>query len=504
MNRLLLPLAVLSAPLLFAADPVEADYYRITTFETPKETALEVGAIELLPGGRLALGTRRGEVWIVSGAGSGDASALRYQLFASGLHEVLGIAHHPQEQCLYATTRYEITRLKDLDGDNRADVFDNVNDSWGVSGDYHEYAIGSRFDPKGGLWVTLCLTGSFSSQVPFRGWALRITPDGKMTPMCSGIRSPGGVGFDAEGEVYYCDNQGPWHGSCTLQHLVPGTFQGHPAGNVWYDLAPNMGPRPVDPVPEAFQGERKRNEARPGGDPGRMVQERARIKQLLPPAVYLVHGKIGNSATAIICDTSGGKFGPFSRQLFIADQSHSNLSRVFLETVNGIKQGAVFPFRGGFTSGLIGGRMDEEGRVYVGGSDRGWGARGGRPYCFEKVEWTGKVPFEVLEMRARADGFELSFTQPVDPATAGNVKSYSMRAFTYAYREQYGGDEIDEVLPRISAANVAADGRSVRLILSPMTRGHIHELHLDGVRSAGGLPLLHPVGYYTLNEIPAP
>ena len=29
------------------------------------------------------------------------------------------------------------------------------------------------------------------------------------------------------------------------------------------------------------------------------------------------------------------------------------------------------------------------------------------------------------------------------------------------------------------------------------------EVHTDGVRSADGLPVLHPVGYYTLNEIPA-
>lgn len=503
MKRLLASLIFASAvPRAFSADPVEADFYKITTFETPKETALEVGSIELLPDGRLALGTRRGEIWTVSGAGSSDPAAVIYKLFASGLHEVLGLAYNPKDKLLYATTRYEITRLKDVDGDGRADVFDNVSDAWGVSGDYHEYAIGSRYDKAGDLWVTLCLTGSFSSQVPFRGWALRVKPDGTMVPTCSGIRSPGGMGFDADGEVYYCDNQGPWHGSCTLQHLVPGSFQGHPGGNVWYDLAKNMGPRPVDPIPEAFQGERKRNEARPGGDPDRMVQERQRIQQLLPPALYLVHGKIGNSATAIICDLSGGKFGPFSKQLFIADQSHSNLSRVFLETVNGIKQGVVFPFRSGFASGLIGGRMDEEGRIFVGGSDRGWGARGGKPFCFEKCEWTGKIPFEVHEMRARNDGFELTFTQPVDPATAGNLQSYSMRAFTYAYREQYGGDEVDEVLPKITEAQVGPDGRSVRLKISPLTQGHVHELHLDGVRNTARQPLLHSVGYYTLNEIP--
>lgn len=505
MNRLCLLFPLLPCLVLSAADPVESDFYKITSFETPKEIALEVGSIELLPDGQMALGTRRGEIWLVRGAGSSDSTAVRYQRFASGLHEVLGLAWNAKEGQLYATTRYEITKLKDVDGDGRADVFDTVSDAWGVSGDYHEYAIGSRFDKSGDLWVTLCLTGSFSSQVPFRGWALRIRPDGSMVPTCSGIRSPGGMGFDAEGEVYYCDNQGPWHGSCTLQHLVPGSFQGHPSGNIWYDLAPNMGPRPLDPIPEAFQGNRSRQENRPGGDPGRMVLERKRIKELLPPAVYLVHGKIGNSASAILCDTSDGKFGPFAKQLFIADQSHSNLSRVFLETVKGVKQGVVFPFRSGFASGLIGGRMDAEGRIFVGGSDRGWGARGGKPYCFEKCEWTGKMPFEVHEMRAKPDGFELTFTEAVDAATAADVKSYSMRAFTYAYREQYGGDEIDEVLPTIASAQVSEDRKSVQLKIAPLTQGHVHELHLDGVRSAGKKqPLLHAVGYYTLNEIPAP
>ena len=461
---------------------------------------MEVGSVELLPEKKLALGTRRGEIWTVENVQAMDVAKAKFTLFASGLHEVLGLAY--KDGWLYATTRGEVMRIKDTSGDGRADVFETVTDGWGVSGDYHEYAFGSRFDKNGDLWVALCLTGSFSSKVPFRGWALRVKPDGKLEPTCSGIRSPGGLGFDAEGQVYMTDNQGPWRGSSTLQHLVPGSFQGHPGGNEWYAQAPNMGPRPVDPIPEAFKGELKRGEPRVGGDPGRMVKERQRIKELLPPAVYLVHGKIGNSPTFIVCDESDGKFGPFEKQLFVGDQSHSNVSRVFLETVKGIRQGAVFPFRTGFASGLIGGRMDAEGRLYTGGSDRGWGARGGKPYCFEKLEWTGKVPFEVQEMRAKPDGFELTFTQPLDAKSAGEVASYSMRAFTYAYREDYGGPEIDEVLPKIESATVAADGRSVRLKVAPLTQGHVHELHLDGVRNDQGQALLHAVGYYTLNEIP--
>lgn len=494
---------IFTSAIAFADAPKESDYYTITTFETPKETALEVSSIELLPGDKLALGTRRGEIWTVTGA-HGDPAQVKYQLFASGQHEVMGLAWSPKEKTLYETNRYEVARLKDLDGDGRADAFETVCDKWGVSGDYHEYAFGSRFDKNGDIWVTLCLTGSFSSKTDFRGWAVRVKPDGTMVPTCSGIRSPGGIGFDADGEVYSTDNQGPWHGACTIQHLIPGTFQGHPGGNIWYDKAPNMGPRPIDPIPEAFQGQRKRGDNSPHVDPDRMVEERKRIKELVPPVVYMVHGKVGNSSSFIACDLSGGKFGPFQKQLFVADQSHSNVSRVFVEEVNGIKQGVVFPFLLGFKSGLIGGRMDDSrGQLFAGGSDRGWGARGGKPYSFERVDWTGKVPFEVHEMHARPDGFELTFTEQIDPQTASNLDSYKMREFTYAYREEYGGPEVDEIIPKVTKAVVGADKKSVRIIVEPLTKGHVHELHLDGVKNAAGNSVLHPVAYYTLNEIPA-
>ncbi len=483
MKIITLSTLLLTTACLRAAAPVESDYYKITTFDTPKETAMEVSAIELLPGNKLALGTRRGEIWTVSGA-DGDPAKVQYQLFASAQHEVMGLAW--KDGSLYMTNRYEVARLKDEDGDGRADTFATVTDKWGVSGDYHEYSFGSRFDKNGDLWVVLCLTGSFSSNIDFRGWAMRVKPDGTLVPTCSGIRSPAGIDFDADGEVYYTDNQGPWHGSSTLQHLKPGSFQGHPGGFKWYEKAPNMGPCPVEPKTKS-----------------RMVTERERVKELLPPAVYMVHGKIGNSSSFIVCDLSKGKFGPFQKQLFVADQSHSNISRVFLEEVNGIKQGVVFPFLKGFKSGPIGGRMNDRGQLFAGGSDRGWGAKGGKPFSFERVDWTGQVPFEVHEMHARPDGFELTFTEPVDPATAGDPASYKAREFTYIYQGDYGSPEVDDVVPQITAAVVGADKKSVRLTFDKLTKGHIHELHLDGVKSAAGLPVLHPVAYYTLNEIPA-
>src|SRR5256714_4293541 len=160
-----------------AKAPTEDDYYKLLRYQTPKDQVLEAGAIEALPGGKIAVGTRRGEIWVIENGLTDDPTQAKFTRFASGLHEVLGLAY--KDGWLYVTQRCDLSRLKDTDGDGRADVFEVVSDGWSITGDYHEYAFGSRFDKDGNIWVTLCLTGSFNSNDKYRGWAGKITPKGK-------------------------------------------------------------------------------------------------------------------------------------------------------------------------------------------------------------------------------------------------------------------------------------------------------------------------------------
>jgi hypothetical protein len=143
-----------------------------------------------------------------------------------------------------------------------------------------------------------------------------------------------------------------------------------------------------------------------------------------------------------------------------------------------------------------------DGSLIVGGTDRGWGARGGKPFALQRLAWTGKVPFEVHEMRVQPDGFELTFTQPVEKETASNLESYQIEAYTYIYQSSYGSPVVDRTFPTIQSIEVAKDGLSARLKVDGMKIGSVHELNMPGVRSKQGEPLLHDVGYYTLNEIP--
>ena len=468
------------------ARPTEADYYRIERLAIPPQAFLEVGALEWLPGDRLAVASRRGEIWVVDDPAGAEPTWTR---FAHGLHEVLGLAW--RDGSLYVTQRPEVSRLEDTDGDGEADVMETVADGWGVSGDYHEYAFGSKFDAEGNIWVVLCLTGSFSSEVPFRGWAVRVTPDGRTIPTTSGIRSPGGIGFGCDGSVLYTDNQGPWNGSCALKELRPGEFVGHPGGFRWYDLAPEMGPKPEEP--------------RSGS---RWAEEAKRIPQYRPAAVVFPYDLMGKSAAGVVCDATEGAFGPFAGQVFVTDQSHSFLMRCALERVDGILQGACFPFREGFGSGSLAVQFAPDGALFVGGTNRGWGSRGGGDYALERLVWTGRVPFEIRAMKALPDGFELEFTAPVDRAAAADPASYRARGFGYIFQSAYGSPVVDEEPCTIVSATPDADGTRVRLVMENLREGVIHEIACPGVRSAAtaspgaGLPLLHDTGWYTLNRRP--
>ncbi|MED5419162.1 MAG: hypothetical protein VYA27_10690, partial [Verrucomicrobiota bacterium] len=153
-------------------------------------------------------------------------------------------------------------------------------------------------------------------------------------------------------------------------------------------------------------------------------------------------------------------------------------------------------------SGIVPLRLAGDGSLFVGTTNRGWGARGGLPFSFERTRWTGKTPFEIHEMRITKDGFELTFTAEIDPKTAGDKASYSMNSWTYVYQSGYGSPEVDKTGQAIESVTVGADRKSVRLKVANRQAGHCHHLKSPGVRSKTGGELWHQDAYYTINEFP--
>ncbi|MDG1874081.1 MAG: ThuA domain-containing protein [Mariniblastus sp.] len=460
----------------------EAKYYKLVDVPLPKELAIEAGSFEVMPDQqRLALATRRGDIFLVDGAFD-QYPKPTFKKFASGLDEIFGMAY--RDGSFHVTQQTEVSRITDSDGDGRADRFDTLSDIWGFR-NYHEFAFGSKPDPDGNIWVALCLSKSYHSDAPFRGWCLKITPEGKTIPVCSGIRSPCGIGPNEHGVMFYAESQGPWNGSCSLKVLKPGGFMGHPISFNWYELAPELGSAPVVP-----------------NTPSRLETERGRVEELVPYAVVFPYKRMGRSISGFMVDRTGGKFGPFENQIFIGDFSLGVVMRATTEEVNGVWQGACYPFREGFDTGLLAVQFTPNGSLIAGGTNRGWPVRGPKAYAVQRLDWTGVVPFEIKEINARPTGFKITFTKPVDAKLAADPTAYQLATFTHIYRQGYGSPEVDQTTPEATKAVVSEDGLSVEITVDGMVQGHVHDFHMPNIRSTENDKLVHASAYYTLNEIP--
>ena len=467
----------------------ESDYYQIETFST-EELPMEVGAMTLMSDGNLLVGTRRGDVYVLENPYGNPASAV-FRPWARGLAQPLGFLEH--NGWIYTAQRGELTRIKDSNGDGKADIFETVCDAWDISGNYHEYNFGPRMDKEGFMWITLNkpfggqpYADPEVKQAHWRGWAGRVNPEtGEMSPMATGLRCPAGVEDSPWGDIFYTDNQGEWCNASKLSHLEFGDYHGHPWGLPTQKLA---GP-PFETMPQPISGTFMKD----------MHQQ---IPQFKMPAVWFPYDKMGKSPSGLRWDLTDGKFGPYAGQLFVADQHHATVMRVNLENVDGHWQGACFPFREGFQCGIIRICFGSDASLFVGMSNAGWGGRGNRPWGLQRLKWTGKIPFEVHEMKAQPDGFKLTFTEPVNPEAAANLDSYKMESYTYRLESRYGGPEDDKKEVKITQAQVSKDGMSVRIKIDPIRAGYVHELHMEGLTNNKGDSLLHDEAYYTLVNIP--
>ncbi len=463
----------------------EAASYSVETFPFPESLKLEVSGIALLPDGRVAVAIRKGEIWLLEQADSPEET--QYHRFASGLHEPLGLAWH--EGDLYTVQRTELTRLRDRDGDGVADQYFSYAKGWGVTGAYHEYAYGPVFDRKGNAWLTLNSTmgtGMRPDDNAWRGWSLSVSPQREWRPVSGGFRSPCGLGVNGMGDVFASDQQGNWFPTCCLIHVRPGVFHGHRDALPFCEL-PGATFELGEPLPKGLT----------------VVEAAAVVDAYELPAVWFPYRKMGMSTTDILCDVTEGRFGPFAGQLFVGEFTQSFVSRVILEKVNGVYQGACIRFREGLQCGVLRLGWTPGGALLVGQTNRGWNSLGPRSYGLQLIRYTGRIPFEILSMTAQPHGFRLAFTQALAEGQGESPGSYRLQSYTYPYHQRYGGDEIDLKALTIQSIDVAPDRKSVDLTVAGLRAGYVHELTLDGLKSRAGESLLHSSIYYTLNQVPS-
>jgi azurin len=483
---LIVCLSILSSQVIMAQKAAaEAEYYPLRTLPIPHNIELEVGGMTTIPDGRLAVSTRRGEIWMVENPYSATPF---YKLFASGMHEVLGLTYH--KGSLYAVQRGELTKLSDQNGDGSADYYQNIA-NWELAGNYHEYSYGPVFDKEDNMYLTfnVAWVGFGEAKLSkWRGWMVKVSPDGTLSPVASGLRSPAGVMMNSSGDIFYTENQGDWVGSGRITHLEKGDFAGHASSLIWSNEPGSPMTTQISDIPD-------------NGEP--MYKAAEKVKNLKLPAVWYPHTLMGIS-TADMIEDKNGFMGPFFKgQYFVSDQGHSKVMRMMLEKINGQYQGICFPFREGWQSGLLRLSWGNDGSMFGGMTSRGWGSTGTDLFGLQRMLWSGETPFEMAEVHAMPDGFEITFTKPIDVATATQAANYDINSFNYQYHHFYGSPVIENKAHTIKAILISDDAKKVRLVLDESRRFYIHEIKPKGVKSTNGDLLLHDVGYYTLNNIPA-
>lgn len=461
------------------------DSWTVETISLPEGVPPEVGAVQFDSQGTLYVALRRND--IITAKPTADPDQFDWKHFASGFHNACGMEVVAPGH-IVVSQMPELTDVRDIDGDGKADTYRVLADEWGVSGNYHEtneicpdgeggYYIavgtasqnGPTLQHVRGAYSKIGRRGRNFSSVQWKGWVLRYHPNGEVTPFASGFRMHNGIMRNSRGELWCTDNQGDWKATTPLYHVQKNRFYGHPSSLVW------------DPKwPE-------------GKDPLKMSLDE--IDEMRTPAAVLIpHQEMNRSAAEPVEIPEG--FGPYTGQILIPDNNGSRITRVMLDRVNGQYQGSCTHFING--KGLLSGGnravFTADGTtLYTGHTVRGWGklAEG-----LQRTIWTGVVPFDVKMISLQKDGFDLDFTLPI---SSFDPKNCELRSFRYQSDWSYGGPKLDQ-RKELAAATKTGEA-SIFIQVEDLEPKRVYQLTLKELKDNEGKPLSNEVFYYTLNTL---
>ncbi|WP_407320419.1 family 16 glycoside hydrolase [Isoptericola halotolerans] len=411
-----------------------------------------------------------GELFVLDQVtGETSAEEVTATKIATDLFNPMGVA--VIDDSIFVTERDALTELTDPDGDGFYDQRSTVAE-WPFGGNFHEFAFGLLHD-EDHFYVNLSVAinngGATTDPQPAENRGTSITVDretGEIDYVAGGLRTPNGMTFGPEDELFVMDNQGAWLPSSKLVHVEQDRFFNH--------YTNPDGPFDDQPVTQ--------------------------------PALWIPQNEIGNSPSEPV-QLSEGRF---AGQLLFGDVTYGGLQRGFLEKVDGDFQGAVFRHTAGLEAGVNRTVIGPDGAVYVGGIGEAgnWSEPNKLRYGLQKLTPNGQESFDMLEMRVQEGGFEVEYSQPLSDETVAKIaddaaQAYRVDQWRYVPTQQYGGPKIDEEVLHVSDATVSEDGTTVSLSVDGLKPGRV--VHLRSPRpfsDAEGRELWNTEAWYTLNSLP--
>ncbi len=503
---LLLCLAALMSRSLHAEFSWE-DYYEIVRIPGPEGLDNQIGGLASNADGQLIACLHRGEVVIY------DDDSNQWRVFASGLHEPLGVFVE-KEGTLLVIQRSELTRLHDRDSDGVADYYEVVCNDWGMTGNYHEFAFGIVKDSRKNIYLTLGtasngagvreeIRGEWNSaggllhedlvfngdretwkekkkriprmyaRVPYRGCVLRIRPDSlKAEVFATGLRTPNGLYVDAKDQLWVSDNQGDWVGASKLHRIEEGGFYGHAASLLWSDNPPDAIPANL-PLSE--------------------------LESLREKAVGLFpQGDCANSLTQILPFKK--EFGPVVEggQLIIGEMNHSRIVRYMPDVVNGQMQGTGTHLLNTNSLGMGNNRLlyslNEENSLFIGKTHLSWPGREG----IKKVTYNGKPYLQVNAVKLTPRGFEFVFNAPIEAPS--RKSEYRLESYRIAYHAKYGSQKYE--LQTEKSASIKVEGNTLTIELKRKPKANrVYDIRLPEEITSDLSDLSSTRFWYTAHEV---
>lgn len=425
-------------------------------------------AMTLLPDGTLAFVSLKGHVYLGRDTDK-DGLPDALQLFEEGLAAPYGLI--ADGDSLIVAHKPELLRLRDTDGDGRADERAVFATGWGFNDNYHDWTCGIIRDASGNLFVG---TGSDYSQPGrpkevsrWRGKVLKISPTGEVQPFAHAFRYPTGLAIDSRGRIFASDNQGEQNCFNEINHIRDGQRYG------------------VESL----------HERQPPVDPGQKP-----AMQVPHPSTRSVNG------LAILPENLSGPAAAWAGHGIGAEYNNRFLVRFTYHEVDGVVQGAVFPFsKPNFADadksflGPISVLTSPTGEIYVGSiHDSGW-LGGLNVGSIVKLKATS-VPPGLKDIRATRDGFELSFFKPIAAALASDPKSYSISGYTRVWQGTYETPDSGRYQPPIDSVTVGSDGLTARLKVDRLKTDFVYEINCPAV--FGSNDAWPTTGSYSLHRMP--
>jgi hypothetical protein len=340
---------------------------------------------------------------------------------------------------VYVTCRDQIVRLVDTDHRGQANAYECFFDDTAPYNDYHHFTFDLQTDAAGNFYFA-----KGANRVPWNyphaNCIVKVSPDGSSSQeICTGLRSPNGMGMGPHDEITVSDNQGHWLGACKVIMVNKvGGFYGFV------------------------------------GDP-RLAANHERIRN--PPAIYdppLCY-------LPMTVDNSGGgqvwvpdaRWGDLAGHMLHLSYGQSQIIDIVYEIADGVPQGGGVPFPLRFASGLMRGRFSpQDGQLYVVGI-KGWETNAAKDGCLQRMRYTGGPVHMPSGIHIGAHGIDLSFTRPLDPASVSS-DAFSIEEWNYVWSPKYGSPDLSLARPGkvghdpvpISAATLSGDHRTVHLAIA--------------------------------------